>query len=153
MHSRSRSSFRVRSYELDGLGHLNHAVFLNWYEQARFDALEAAGHPPERLAQEGWGVHVVRIEVEYRRECRLGDWLEVETAVERFRNSSMVIRQVMRRSAGRDGADGEVVSEAKVVAVWVGPEGRPMRIPDAIRQALSGDDAGAGGAGPEDSSV
>ncbi len=26
------SRFRVRSYELDGFAHLNHAVFLNWFE-------------------------------------------------------------------------------------------------------------------------
>ncbi|TVP78589.1 MAG: acyl-CoA thioesterase [Gemmatimonadales bacterium] len=153
MHPEFSSSFRVRSYELDGLGHLNHAVFLNWYEQARFDALEGAGFPPGELAREGWGVHVVRIEVEYRRECRLGDELEVQTRVDEFRNSSMTIRQVMRRGAGAEAGDGgeggggggagdtrepgELVSEAKVVAVWVGPDGRPMRIPASVREALS----------------
>lgn len=133
MHLTFDTSFRVRSYELDGLGHLNHAVFLNWYEQARFDALEAGGYPPGALAREGWGVHVVRIEVDYRRECRLGDDLSIRTGVERFRNSSMVIGQKMTRPS-----DSELVSEARVVAVWIGPDGTPMRIPAPVREALGG---------------
>jgi YbgC/YbaW family acyl-CoA thioester hydrolase len=135
--SKFTTSFRVRSYELDGLGHLNHAVFLNYFEQARFDALEAGGYAPALLSERGWGVHVVRIEVDYRRECRLGDQLTAHTAVERFRNSSMIIRQRL------DATDGEPVAEARVVAVWVGSDGSPMRIPEAVRTALAPKDSDA----------
>lgn len=122
--------FKVRSYELDGLGHLNHAVFLNWFEQARFDALESRGWSPAALAERGWSVHVVRIEVDYRAECRLGERLTALTTVERLRNSSMILHQELRK------ADGEPAAEARVIAVWIGREGRPIRIPDEIRQAL-----------------
>lgn len=123
--------FRVRSYELDGLGHLNHAVFLNYFEQARFDALEAGGFSLSSLSEKGWGVHVVRIEVDYRRQCHQGEELSAHTGVERFRNSSMVIRQSLRKQ------DGEVAADARVVAVWVGPDGSPMRIPSEVREALA----------------
>lgn len=136
------SRFRVRSYELDGLGHANHAVYLNWFEQARYDALEAGGFPPERLSERGWGVHVVRIEVDYRRECRLGEALRVRTGIEEFRKSSMTIRQELLVEASESGDDAggspESAAEARVVVVWVGPEGRPMRIPDEVRSALGG---------------
>ena len=166
--------FRVRSYELDSLGHLNHAVYLNYLEQARFDALAAGGFPIETMQTRGWGVHVVRIEVDYRRECRLGDRLVARTAVQSFRNTSMTIHQALYRfrpgsggeggeGAGGEGTDGERVTpspkllhparleeagdldlsagelavEALVVAVWVGPNGKPMRIPGEVRDALS----------------
>jgi YbgC/YbaW family acyl-CoA thioester hydrolase len=127
------SSFRVRSYELDGLGHLNHAVYLNYFEQARFDALEAGGNPPARLRAEEWAIHVVRVEVDYRRECRLGDRLTASTRVEEFRRTSMTIRQVLQVLTAEDE---ERAADARVVAVWVGPDGRPMRIPDEARRAL-----------------
>ncbi|HYY59088.1 MAG TPA: thioesterase family protein [Pyrinomonadaceae bacterium] len=45
---------RVQTYELDTARHVNHAVYLNWVEQAYFDALRAAGHAVERTRREGW---------------------------------------------------------------------------------------------------
>ncbi|TVR63413.1 MAG: acyl-CoA thioesterase [Gemmatimonadales bacterium] len=138
------SRVRVRSYELDALGHVNHAVYLNYLEQARFDALEAAGVSLEHLSREGWGVHVVRIEVDYRAECRMGDELVIRTRATGFRNSSMTIRQTLARRPRNAGtapaAAGDEVTavDAHIVAVWVGPDGRPMRIPPPVRSALSG---------------
>jgi acyl-CoA thioester hydrolase len=51
---RYRSTRRVQTYELDTARHVNHAVYLNWVEQAYFDALRAAGHPIEKTRGEGW---------------------------------------------------------------------------------------------------
>ena len=119
----------VRSYELDSFGHVNHAVFLNWFEYARFQTLEAAGFPPEALLDEGTGIHVVRVEVDYKREARLGQSLTIRTESEQIRNSSMTLVQEAR-------SGGDVLARARVVVVWIGPDGRPMRIPDDIRAAL-----------------
>jgi YbgC/YbaW family acyl-CoA thioester hydrolase len=126
-------STRVRSYELDSFGHVNHAVHLNWFEQARFETIEAAGFAPATLAEKGWGIHVVRVEVDYRREARLGEEMLITTTVERVRNSSMALTQVAHCQPGR-----EVVAEARVVLVWIGPDRAPMRIPDEVRRRLGG---------------
>src|SRR5690606_8021532 len=88
------SRFTVRSYELDGFAHLNHAVFLNWFEQARFGAFEAGGFPAPEIQARGWGVYVVRVEVDYLKEARLGDALVVRTRVEEVGRSSMLFHQV-----------------------------------------------------------
>jgi len=134
---------RVRSYELDALGHVNHAVYLNWFEQARYDALEASGLSPAELLHRQWGIHVVRIEVDYRVECRLGDEVEIRTGIDEVRNSSMTLKQsLLRRRGGRGATSGEespdleiiAAADARVVAVWIGPDRRPMRIPREIRQ-------------------
>lgn len=159
--------FRVRSYELDGLGHVNHAVYLNYLEQARFETLAASGFPLEEMEARGWAVHVVRIEADYRRECRFGDALVVRTEVDEFRKSSMVLHQELHRFRGTEpdlyqttaetrepegppgdpdpgGNDawrsgGELALEARVIAVWIGPDRRPMRIPPEARAALAGE--------------
>lgn len=134
---------RVRSYELDALGHVNHAVYLNWFEQARYDALEASGLSPAELLRRQWGIHVVRIEVDYRAECRLGDEVEIRTSIAEVRNSSMTLMQslVRRREGGEPAFEGTLANpdivaaaDARVVAVWIGPDRRPMRIPPEIRQ-------------------
>lgn len=122
----------ARSYELDSFGHLNHAVFLNWFEFGRFETLAAGGFPPDRITDRGEGVHVVRVEVDFRREVMLGDRVTLVTALEEIRNSSMTLRQV----AHREGSPDHVHAEARVVAVWVGPDRRPMRIPGDVRSAL-----------------
>ena len=124
------TDFVVRSYELDALGHLNHAVFLNYFEQARFDALSDVGLEPAALVRQGWSVHVVRIEVDYRRPCHQGDRMVARTRIDQFRNSSMVILQSL------EAEDGTVSAEARVTAVWIGKGGRPIRIPPEVRSAL-----------------
>lgn len=136
------SNFQVRSYELDGLAHLNHAVYLNYLEQARYDTLAAAGLTLSDMESKGWAVHVVRIEADYRRECRYGDRLQVRTAIERFRSSSMILRQRIFQLDGSASdphdlsTSGDPALDARIVAVWIGPDGRPMRIPEEARGTL-----------------
>ena len=69
----------ARSYELDSFGHVNHAVHLNYFEQARFEALAGCGFTYDELARRGWAIHVVRIEVDYLSEVLLGDRLRIRT--------------------------------------------------------------------------
>ena len=131
----SETTIVVRSSELDSFGHVNHAVFLNYFEHARFEALESAGFSWSVLEERGWGIFVVRIEVDYLAEARRGDHLLVRTHAESFRRTSMLLVQSMTRRE----ADGRetVVSEARVTAVWVGPGRRPMRVPDEVRKGLT----------------
>lgn len=127
------TAIRVRSYELDGFGHLNHAVYLNYFEEARVRTLAEAGFPLQELLDRDWGVHVVRVEVDFRREAFLGDRLRIRTRVDEMKRSSVAVFQQALR-AGRESA--EVVSEARVVWVWVDESGRPQRVPDEVRNAL-----------------
>ena len=127
-------SLEARSYELDSFAHVNHAVYLNYFEHARFAALADGGFPPSRLAERGEGVHVVRIEVDFRRELRLGEEVEVRTRAVSAGASSLTIGQ---RMVSPDEGDGSVlIAEARVVLVWVGPDGRPMRVPQDVRDAF-----------------
>jgi acyl-CoA thioester hydrolase len=131
-----RFETRVRAYELDALGHANHAVYLNWFEQARWDALADAGLPAPEILARGWGIHVVRIEVDYLAECRLDDRVSIATGVEALRNSSMVLSQSLELS--RDAEAPVEAARARVVAVWIGPDRRPMRIPPEVRERFAG---------------
>lgn len=69
-----RTRIKVRHYELDTLGHLNHAVYHSYGEVARLELLEASG------ALTGLGnVASVLLEthVVFRRELRAGDVVDV----------------------------------------------------------------------------
>ena len=130
----SETEITVRSSELDSFGHVNHAVFLNYFEHARFEALEAAGFTWSLLEERGWGIYVVRIEVDYLAEARRGDRLVIRTHAESFRRTSMLLVQTMER-ADADGGRTKVAT-ARVTAVWVGPDRKPMRVPDDVRTGL-----------------
>jgi acyl-CoA thioesterase FadM len=37
----------------------------------------------------------------------------------------------------RDDGSGTIVAQAKVTAVWIGPNRRPMRVPEEVREGLT----------------
>ena len=125
----------VRTPELDSFGHVNHAVFLNYLEQARFEALAAGGFSYDNIQDRGWAIHVVRVEVDYRAELRLGDELEIKTWISDYRRTTMVFAQQILRSRGNV-EDAVIAAESKVVGVWIGTDGRPMRVPPEMKEAL-----------------
>jgi YbgC/YbaW family acyl-CoA thioester hydrolase len=125
--------FRVRSYELDSLRHVNNAVYLQYFEQARMEALHATGYPLERLFSMGTVPNVVRAEIDFRRPITEGDPVLITTEVEKAGRSSMSIRQ--RIYLDRDPA--VEVADALIVGVWVGTtDGRPVPIPPQLRDAF-----------------
>lgn len=127
------TAIEVRSYELDMLGHVNNAVFLNWLEQARLAALEALGFGVEALIEREWSSNVVRIEIDYRRPARFGDRLRVLTWLDRVGNTSLALGHRIER---RDDPKGGPVAEAKVIVVWLDRKGGPTRVPAEVRERL-----------------
>ena len=126
----------ARAYELDSFGHVNHAIHLNYFEQARFEALAQCGFTYDVLAKRGWAIHVVRIEVDYLSEVLLGDRLRIRTWTGEFRRTSMDMLQEARRDPREGEADSTLVARARVVAVWIGENGRPIRVPDEVRDGF-----------------
>lgn len=74
-----RSTYRVRWAELDSLGHMNNAAYLDLLVQGTLDVLRGLGWPIERLAEGGAAPYVWSGDVEYLDEVRYGDQLETRT--------------------------------------------------------------------------
>jgi acyl-CoA thioester hydrolase len=77
-----------RFSELDGLGHINNSVFLQWFEQARTPIFEIFN--PE-LDLKKWNLIIARTEVDYLKPVSLNSTVEVHTYLSKVGNSSMVI--------------------------------------------------------------
>jgi acyl-CoA thioester hydrolase len=70
---------RVRACEVDTVGHMNNAVYLDLATQATLDVLEEAGWSLDRLLESG-GIPVLRrAALEYLEGARYGDRLEITT--------------------------------------------------------------------------
>jgi acyl-CoA thioester hydrolase len=121
----------VRWRDTDALGHVNHAVFLTYLEEAR-DAFYM------QVLGSDWYYVVARLEVDLRAEVRHADQeVTVRIQAERLGTSSLTTRETILTPSG------EVAAEARVVAVrWDPGEGRPVPFSEAERTRLAAAMAG-----------
>ncbi|MBW8482400.1 acyl-CoA thioesterase [Actinomadura parmotrematis] len=95
----------VRGYELDSLGHLNQAVYLQYAEHARWLFLEAAGLALDRLSAAGVGPVVLETTIRYLRELRAGDEVSVSCAFSYGGGKVFTIAQQIAKADGTVAAD------------------------------------------------
>jgi YbgC/YbaW family acyl-CoA thioester hydrolase len=140
---------RPRFGELDPYNHVNHSVYVAWFEAARCEALESIGLALHSLAERGLQIVVVDLAVKYRKPARAGDDLVVETAVTEIGGVTSTWSQRLVRL--RSGPGRPQAPDALVAPVEAGPEllceatiragicdlhGRPTRAGAAIRHEL-----------------
>lgn len=130
---------RVRFHELDPYGHVNHAVYLNYFEQARIDLLERIGFGLPRLAELGHHIVVVEAHVRFRAPALAGDRLEVRTEIAELRRASSRWHQRLLRGD-------DLLATNDVRAAITDLSGRPTTPPAGLGEALAG--LGDGPAGP-----
>lgn len=129
---------RVYYEDTDAAGIVYYANYLKYAERGRTEMLRTLGVGQERLREESGMQFVMREgEVKYRRPARLDDALLVETALVELGAASVRMRQVIKReaSAGESAANEEVAWFMAHVAC-TGLDGKPMRMPATLRQAL-----------------
>jgi YbgC/YbaW family acyl-CoA thioester hydrolase len=117
-----KTSLEVRSYECDALDHVNNAVYLNYLEYARIEFLGSIDFDYKALLKEGYGLVVAEITIKYKRPAFLHDQLEIRTYGLRRRKTSGTLKQEIYR--GED-----LIAEAEVIWVSIGPDGRPSDLP------------------------
>ena len=78
---------------------------------------------------------MVRIEIDYVAEAKREDELLVRTWAESFRRTSMTLRQ----EVVLDSNPSTLIARANVTAVWIGPDRKPIRVPDEVRERLTGE--------------
>ncbi len=116
----------VRWRDTDAQGHVNHAVFLTYLEEAR-DAFYAQviGADPSYV--------VARVEVDLRAEVRHPDrQVRVRILAERLGTASLTTRETILTPSG------EVAAEARVVTVrWDSGQRQPIPFSEAERLRLA----------------
>jgi acyl-CoA thioester hydrolase len=140
--------FRVRHHELDSLGHVNNATYLNYLEQAAIDHAAAAGFSEDALREIG-GVFVARRhEIDYLQPAKANDLLRVVTWPVELGAARAIRAYEIRRLPAQsldvpllDGIrdpndvdiEGDLIAQAQTVWAFVDTEtGRPRRMPREI---------------------
>lgn len=134
-----RHPVKVRFYELDPYGHLNHSVYVQLFETGRIELLDSVGLGLHDLEEQGYRFVVSRIETRFLASAVGGDSLVIETGVvENRRASSRWGQRILRGD--------KVLATQEVLAAVTDTGGRPVRPPAFIGEALASFTIGQDGA-------
>ncbi|HSE27189.1 MAG TPA: alpha/beta fold hydrolase [Gemmatimonadales bacterium] len=123
---------RIYPDDCDAFGHLNQAAFVRLFERARWDTL-ADGPGMDAFEQAGAWPAVRRTSVEYLAAAFPGDVVRFEQLVTHVGRTSFTMRQTARRLG-----DDRLLAAAEFVFVSVDREGRPMAVPEVVRELFGG---------------
>ena len=124
-----RTPIKVRFYELDPYGHLNHAVCVQFFEAARVGLLEEAGLSLATLRDLGYHLVVAQIRTRFQRPVGLGDVVTIESELLELRRATGRWHQRMLR-----GDEQCADQDLRVAATDV--SGRPVRLPPELAERL-----------------
>ena len=93
---------QVLEHHLDTYGHVNNAVYLQIYEEARWDISEKAGWGWAQVMEEKIGPVVLAANITYKKELHNREWITIKTQFKNMRNSLVgVINQEIYNEQGR----------------------------------------------------
>ncbi len=121
-----RYSLKVRGYELDSYRHVNHAIYLSYLEQARWDYLASRGLTLKKLDEiQRWPV-VVHLEIDYLKSALMDDELVIWSRLADLGRASLEIEHEIQR-------DGKPIVRAKIRAAIIDENGRASALPTEYR--------------------
>jgi len=123
--------FRTYYDDTDAGGVVYHANYLRYFERGRVEFFRERGVSVRELHDQGFIFAVVRLEIDYRAPAWLDDQLRVETEVLELGRSSFTLGQQVLRLT-----DGQLLAAGRGTLVWVGPQLKAKRLPEAILRTL-----------------
>lgn len=129
MSVKHRFPIRVRFYELDPYRHVNHAVYIQYFEAARIELLGDAGLTMQGMLDDGVMIVVTDIVTRFLRSAQGNEDLTVETEV-------LELKRVRSRWRQRLLRGDVVIVEQELGAAVTNLEGRPIRFPGDMVERL-----------------
>jgi len=97
-----RWSLKVRHYEIDGYGHVNHASYVHYLETARIEALDAVGLSLGEMRRHGILAVAAELSVKYHSPAGPDETLEIVTHVREMRGArTLWVQEIREVTSGR----------------------------------------------------
>lgn len=126
----SVTEVRVRYAETDQMGRAHHMAYVTWFELGRTEMMRLNGLSYAAMERRGVLLPVVRLEIDYLGAAGYEELLTVHTSLAEVRSRRVRFEYTVRSD------DGRPIAEGATVLVCVGPDGRPKRLPDELREGL-----------------
>jgi acyl-CoA thioester hydrolase len=127
---RHLTPIRVHFRDLDPYAHVNHSVYVTWFEIGRTEALRDHGILLAGPHAIGYQFVVSELDIRYRKAALADDLVHIESAIVELRGASSRWQQRVLR-------DGEVLADGMVRIGLVGPDGRVARMPEDMKAQLA----------------
>ena len=122
--------------DIDALGHVNNAVYLSYFEQAR---VSYSFQLTNRGTLQDLTFILAEANVSYLRPAYFGDQLQVGVRVSEIGTKSFVMEYGIRNQQG------ELVARGRTVQVWFDYDTRrSVPVPDEFRQKVAQDNSAEG---------
>ncbi len=116
-----RCTLEVRAYDIDVYRHMNHAVYVSYFEQARWEMLAEEGITLKKFDEwKCWPI-VYHVDVTYKRPALMGEKLEVHTTPLKCAGARMIFDQKIYRGS-------DLIAEAMITLANIDENGRPQRV-------------------------
>lgn len=121
----------VRGYELDSLGHVNHAQYLLYAESVRWNHFIQLGFTHQKMFKEmGVGPVILNLNITYLKELNFGDEITITNEVVKVEGKKMSLHQEFL-------VKGEKAAELDLLFVFIDlAKRRSTEIPAEMMKAL-----------------
>ena len=121
---------RVHFRDLDPYSHVNHSVYVTWFEIGRTEALRDNGILLAGPHASGYQFVVSELEIRYRKPALADEIVHIESSIVELRGASSRWQQRVLRGD-------ELLADGTVRIGLVGPDGRVARMPDDMSAQLA----------------
>ncbi len=94
-------NFEVLYQHLDIFGHVNHAAYLNIFEEARWDLIESNGYGLNTIIERQQGPTILEVQIRFKSELKFKEKAKIETYRSPEIGKIMPLEQALFDSTGK----------------------------------------------------
>ncbi len=118
---------KVYYEDTDSGGVVYYANYLKFLERARSEAIYSLGLSNKNLLEEHRALIIVKsCNINYLKPAKFEDNLKIISIIKVMTKTSFIMKQIVKR-------DNDTISEAEVHLVIVNEQGRPIKIPEILK--------------------
>ena len=118
---------KVYYEDTDSGGVVYYANYLKFLERARSEAIYSLGLSNKKLLEEYRALIIVKsCNINYLKPAKFEDNLKIISIIKVMTKTSFIMKQIVKR-------DNDIISEAEVHLVIVNEQGRPIKIPEILK--------------------
>ena len=118
---------KVYYEDTDSGGVVYYANYLKFLERARSEAIYSLGLSNKKLLEEHRALIIVKsCNINYLKSAKFEDNLKIISIIKVMTKTSFIMKQIVKR-------DNDTISEAEVHLVIVNEQGRPIKIPEILK--------------------
>jgi thioesterase-3 len=90
----------IKEHHLDTFGHINNAVYLQIFEEARWEWITQNGYGLAKVKETGLGPTLLEVNLKFLKEITLRQKITIESKVVSYVKKIAVVEQEMKNAAG-----------------------------------------------------